>query len=285
MQVNFFGFDVTKDAGAEEIAGSAFQVRTLSEGMRAEIDAAREKLDQLEEQSSLPTSLGIVKTFSGLAFFLILGSTLNAGIVKAFQNAWWLELIGLACLILWIVLTVKTWKLQKNVKMPEHFQEQMEDTLRRARQELWATENVDALLENAVNFDILAEVYVVKNDKPVRKNMGLTMYNNMEVCAYVEAGMLYLSDVETLWGIPTASLRSITLVKKRVSFPEWNKTEPYNAACYKPFKITTNSYGHYFSRYYKVEICDVKGEFYLLIPEYDGETFMQLTKLRPADSD
>lgn len=285
MQVNFFGFDVTKDAKADEIAGSAFQVRTLSEGMEAEVNAAREKLDQLEEQISLPPLLGIVKTFSGLAFFLILCSTLNAGIVTALQNAWWLELIGLACLMIWIVLTVKTWKLQKNVKMPEHFQEQMEDTLWRARQELWATENIDALLENAENFDILAETYVVKNDKPVRKDMGLTMYANLETCAYVEGGTLYLSDVETLWGIPTASLRSITLVKKRVSFPEWNKTEPYNAKCYKPFKITTNQFGHYFSYYYKVEISDAKGEFYLLIPEYDGEIFMQLTKLRPMDSD
>lgn len=65
MQVNFFGFDVTKDAETEEIAGSAFLVRKLSEGRRAEIDAAREKLDQLEEQSSLPISLNIVRMLSG----------------------------------------------------------------------------------------------------------------------------------------------------------------------------------------------------------------------------
>lgn len=120
--------------------------------------------------------------------------------MTAFQNAWELEIIGLSCLIVRIALTVRMWKLQKNVKMPEHFLEQMEDTLRRARQELWTTESLDALLENAENFDILAETYVIKNDKPVRKDMGLTMYTNLETCAYVEAGTLYLSDIETLWG-------------------------------------------------------------------------------------
>lgn len=49
---------------------------------------------------------------------------------------------------------------------------------------------------------------------------------------------------------------------------------------YMPYNISSNQTGQYSARYYRVEIADPKGEFYLLIPEYDGGIFMELANLR-----
>lgn len=127
--------------------------------------------------------------------------------------------------------------------------------------------------------NVLAERYVIKDGKPKRKDIGLTQYVNLSMFAYINGDQLCLDDASSVWEIPLSSIRSIELVKKRVSFPDWTKPEPYDSKSYKPYKITTNQFGHYFARYYCVEISDIRGDFYLLIPEYDGNTFMELMKI------
>ncbi len=51
----------------------------------------------------------------------------------------------------------------------------------------------------------------------------------------------------------------------------------------KKYKIKKNSYDNYSAKYYKVKISDMKGEFYILIPDYDWEIFNNLAHVHIED--
>ena len=95
--------------------------------------------------------------------------------------------------------------------------------------------------------------------------------------------MLCIANMTERWDIPLSSFSRAVLVNKRPNLPAWNKPEPYTDEKYKRYKITTNNFGHYFSRYYRIDIDDGRGKFYLLVPEYDGGTFMELAGIHPEE--
>ena len=95
--------------------------------------------------------------------------------------------------------------------------------------------------------------------------------------SYISLGRTLYFDKDCL-SIPLSDLKSPEFIKKRVNFVDWNKQDPPDSPKYKPFDIRTNQFGACFSRYYKVEIYDPHGEYYLLIPEYDIEAFNKLTQ-------
>ncbi len=104
------------------------------------------------------------------------------------------------------------------------------------------------------------------------------IFNNLDFYVFVNDGGLCFYDLRKVWEIPLSSLKYATFEKKKKSFESWNKKEPYNSEKYKKFKINKGKYDYYFLRIYKVEINDIRGEYHLIIPEYDWETFNSLTQ-------
>ncbi|MBR1393265.1 MAG: hypothetical protein IJ561_05460 [Ruminococcus sp.] len=277
---NLFGLNVTDNKENTVLDGEVFCTDRISSGQEAEIGSFLEEEMKLEKQGSLPTFLSVIKGICLFVWVITLIGTLNAladgtSLSQGHKNAPVLDWVGIICFAVWLVLQIVSVLRRKKTKATPEYQqssENGENLLQSIRETL-------GIPDDAQKIDVLAERYVMKDGKPKRKAVGLTEFDNIPMFTYIKDGRLCLADTSSVWEIPLSSLRSMELIKKRASFPDWTKPEPYDSKTYKPYKITTNQFG-YFAKYYRVEIRDLRGDFYLLIPEYDGMTFSDIAKLR-----
>lgn len=277
---NFFGINVTKGQESEETDGVGFIVRRLPEEQAAQIRQIRNAGEQIEQKMELPEPLGCLHSVCQLGWFILLMGMIRAGVTPAegYRNAPGVYWAFGICFIIWLVLPLYGKKRTKNTVQSSDFadfNEQAEVHFKQAMQTL-------SIPEDAASTDVLAERYVLKNGEPIHRDYGLAGYLNLDLFIYVQDGSLYLANLYQVWEIPLTSLQSMTLVKKRFSFPEWHKSEAPDAAQYKPYGITTDQFGNYFARAYRLELRDMHGEFYLMIPEFDGKLWMELTLLSPT---
>lgn len=277
MKYNFFGINVTKGSSTGEIAGAAFAVRSVPKEQNQAMEELESEYETLEQKSSLPAPLGLVKFLCGLVWLILFCAIIQsddfAEVYHRVPAFYWI--CGI-CFAVWMLLLL--WEKRRRKRTAKSAEsaacaERGESLLQNVQETL-------GIPADAVSIDVLAEQYTVKKDGALHhKSIGLAEYFNADLRAFAADGNLYLADITTVWEIPLTALRSVTREKKRYNFPNWNKEEAYNAAKYKPFQITTNQFGHYFARCYRAEIADTRGEFYLLIPEYDWEAFTALTHL------
>ena len=278
---NLFGVNITDNKENAVIDGEVYCTNRISADQETEIESILETGEELNKQSSLPFPFSLIRTLCQIGWMI-----LSLGIIKAwgdgtsfsqgYQNAPGLYWACLICFVIWLILLIISILRRKHTEATTAYQQNEENAellLQRIKEKL-------GIPADAESIDVLAERYVMRNGKPKRKDIGLTQYVNLSMFTYIKREYLCLADASSVWEIPLSSLRSMELIKKRVSFPDWNKQEPYNSKQYKPYQITTNQFGHYFSRYYRVEISDAQGVFYLLIPEYDGMTFMNIAKMQ-----
>ncbi len=277
---NFFGMNIEQEGDTPECA--AFQTAEIPPELESKLMQIQTDGERLVKKADLPLSLNIMKIFSWFGWIVVLLGTLKSDVsfMEGYRNAPALHWGGVICFFLWLGLYLygrrRMKQISKSTALSEHIQD-TEELFSDLRQAL-------AVPEDAREMDVLGERYVLKNGKPRHKDTGLTQYVNISMAAFVHDGNLCLADTVQRWEIPLSSIRSMTLIKKRVSIPEWHKDEPSNSKKYKPYKITTNSFGHFFSYYYRIEICDIRGDFFLLVPHFDGEVFTELTHIRPEEN-
>ncbi len=278
---NFFGLNITKGQEGTELDGAAFQTAAAPPELEAEFTRLQTQDEQFKKQAALPMPLSILKFLCWFGWVIILASILKSDVslAEGYHNAPAVFWICAICFIVWLILFLygkkRMKKVEKTPDLAEHFQDS-DELIARLRQSL-------GIPFAAKEIDVLAERYVMHDGKPKHKSSGMVDYINLNMSAYTEKGNLCLADIHQRWEIPLTSIRSMTLVKKRVSFPEWHKDEPIGSAKYKPYKVTNNNYGHYFAHYYRIEIRDIRGDFYLLIPNFDGEVFTELTHIKPEE--
>ncbi len=274
---NVFGWNMTENT--EEIDGAVFLTRTLSEEQNAALDRLVENNTKINVQAQLPLPLRIAKGIACFGFWIILLSILKADVslAEGYRNAPGFYWAIPVCLVVWLTLFFvgrhRLKRLAADPALQEHI-DIAENLTNMAREAL-------GIPDDAKSIDVWAERYVIKDGEAKHKEFGMTNYLNLDVFIFYEDGNLCLADLRQRLDIPLRSVHSMRLEKKRKSFPEWHKEESYDDPKFKPFKLTTNQFDHIFSRYYRVEISDAKGEFYLLIPEFDGETFTEITQIRP----
>ncbi len=274
---NFFGMDADRQE-SDPPMNAAFLTAEIPPELESEMMRMQTESESFLKKAELPLPFGILKFICWLGWLMILAGVLKSGVsfMEGYHNASALYWGGILCFIIWLILFLygrrRMKQIDKSSDLASHIQDS-EKLLSDLRQAL-------GVPEDALEMDVFGERYVMKNGKPQHKNAGLTQYLNINVAAFVNDSNLCLADTMQRWEIPLSSIRSMTLVKKRVSFPEWHKDEPFNSKKYKPYKITSNSYGHFFSHYYRVEIRDIRGDFCLLIPHFDGEVFTELTHIR-----
>ncbi len=276
---NLFGWNMTKGQNVGNVDGAVFLTRTLSDEQNAALDSFQNSNEDFVKKSKLPLPLRIVQGICLFGWWIILIGILKADVsfAEGYRNAPGLYWALPICFVLWLVLFMLGKYCQKQLAqddaLKEHF-ENAESLTQMAR-------NALGIPEDAQNIDVLAERYVLKDGEIKHKDFNMTNFLNLDLFIFYEDGNLCLADLRQRLDIPLRSLHTMRLEKKKKSFPEWHKSEPSNAPKYKPFKIAVNQYGHVFSRYYRVDISDVKGEFYLLIPEYDGDVFTEVTHIHP----
>ncbi len=275
---NVFGYDVTKGQEAENVDGAVFVTRTLSDEQNAALDRLAENNTKILIQSQLPLPLRIMKGIACFGFWILLLSIIKADVslAEGYRNAPVLYWAVPVCLAVWLTLFFAGRQRLKRLAADPSLQEHIdiaENLTQMAR-------GVLGIPDDAKSIDVLAERYVLKDGEAKHKDFGMTNFLNLDLFIFYEDGNLCLSDLRQRIDIPLRSVHSMRLEKKRKSFPDWHKDESHDDPKYKPYKITTNQYG-LFSKYYRVEISDAKGEFCLLIPEFDGETFTEITHIRP----
>ena len=277
--VNLFGADVTDGAENAKFAGSAFVIRRADAAQTAELEDFRVQFAQQERKINLPLPAEIVKTLCWFGWVVILlCAIVSDDVAEGYRNAPWLYWLCGICFAIWIPLYLwEKRRAKQTIEAPETqaLNEQAEKLLRQSCESL-------GIPESAIDLDILAERFVMRNGTPKHKSLdGFNDYLNLNLYAYVQDGSLFLADTETIWEIPCSALRSMKIVKQRCSFADWHKSEPYNSGAYKQYKITVNQFGTLFARCFQIEIADAKGDFYLLIPNYEADAFSTLTGLYP----
>ncbi len=276
---NVFGFDISnkKDDYVED--GIIFVTKVINEELREVVDDSYKETKKFENKSQLPLALRIIKTICGFIALIFFVGVLRSGVSlkEGYQNAPYVYWIGSLALLIWVILFCISKKLYntviKNVEFQEHLDD-LEEILTKKKEDL-------DIPEDAKNIDVFLERYAVKKGKIKQKNFTLAVYVNMEVAIYVKDNQLCLSDLEKVWSIPLASFKSIELQPKKASCLFWNKEEAPNSEKYKKYKIKTNSNNQVFTKYYKIDIEHELENFYLLIPIYDGDIFMDLVNIEP----
>lgn len=279
--INFFGTDITNNKNNDEVSGNIYRVKQIDQQKEARIDRIIENENEYRKAASLPFSLKLVKLLCGYFAFLEAVVLLESIMKKVpfsrlFHNAPIMILAAPVCLIVWLLLRIREKKLASTVIESAEY-EQLDRDAERLFGDIQAELGVP---NDAVSIDAILERYIIKNGEPKHRDFGINPYINIETKMYIKEERLCIADLQNLWEVPLTSLDSIELVNKKIGFPFWNKEEPYNSEKYKPFKITVNNYGQFFSKYYRIKIHDALGDFFMMIPEYDGKPFMDLTGLK-----
>ena len=276
--LNFMGYDVTKDAENETSAGDAFVIRRW-EPAASDFQYSGIQYKEQEQKWKLPPLFDLLKLACGFGTVMMLGSILRLGNpVQLFWHQPAYYVVGGICLAGWLALFLreKTHAAQV-ISVPDYqaMAAEAKAFLDKGKQAL-------GVPDSAIEIDLLAERYVMQNGVPKHKSIdALNEYLNLSFDAFAQDGCLYLADGMELWEIPLASLRRMHRLKPRFCFADWNKTAHYNDKKYKPYKITVNQFGSYFAHCYHIDISDRKGDFYLLIPDYDADAFSAMTGLHP----
>lgn len=281
---NFFGLDVTKKAPAERFNGMAFCVRTASPEQNDEVDRFRRRNEEFERNIAFPLPLRIIHFLSKLIAFILIVSIIRADVsfAEGYRNAPYLYWIMLISLLVWIGMFLyrRQYQKEKQAETEEQLQAHIANAeliYRRTMQHL-------SIPEDAASMDALAEHYVMKNGKPKHKNTKTGGYFNLDMFAYRENNCLYLANFETVLEIPLPSIRSMTMEKKKYCISPWNKPEPPDSERFASYKIAFNQFDQFFVHCCRIEIRDARGEFFILIPEYEVPLFTQLTGLTPLNS-
>lgn len=289
---NIFGINITENKQNHYIDGAEFITRKLSLETQKNFDIFFPKSDNYNNDGSI---IIMVLKFISL-FMCIIFLKVDIGIlvdylfydgisfVEAYHNAPVISYIGAASIaVLIFCITAERHRKKKVIiteenniesSIPDDVEE--EDFFYKTMAEAETELNIP---EDFVEIDILGYRYKIKKGKDKLVSYGMYDYYNIEYRAYLQDGFFCLADLDMVITIPLSSFREIEKSKKRASFKIWNKSEPYNSKRYKKYKIAQNQFGTYFTRFYKIHISDIKGEFELFIPNYDIDTFVDITKL------
>ena len=126
--------------------------------------------------------------------------------------------------------------------------------------------------EDAADMDIIRIAYQIKKGRE-----KILANENLSIYAYCQDGSICIADNTQAFKIPLLSIQKVVWVKKRLLLPEWNKKEPYNSKTYKPYHVRKNDAEQYIIRgYYSLRISEARGEFEVMVPEYDEKILFSL---------
>lgn len=281
--VNVFGLDVTEGEAFAKSPGNVFIMNRSAAVREAELEEYRARVKYHERKSELPPLAGLAKVVCG-ASWIVVGSTIVNHILRgrdlsaAYSSIPWFFWLGGICFVLWLVLFRWEKYRAKNAMESAGVQALIRDAAIIKK----GADGKPVIPSGAKEMDVFSERYVMQGDRPVREPVdGVNEFFNLPLVAYVQNGCLHLSDGVTVWKIPCGALRSMKRTEQMCSFAKWNKPIPYNCDRYRRYQITANESGSLSVHCWKVEITNMKGDFYLLVPDYDAETFTQLTGLTP----
>jgi hypothetical protein len=273
---NVFAYKHDKNNSEPVFDGEVFITDRISEEAQQLLDESNELLDETQKKYSLPTWLSIIRFIAYIVSLIvvvgIISSLSKVSLSTAYNNAPFLFYAGIISVIISIVLFIISKKKDNDfVKSEENevLNQQGNTIINNAKKAF----NIP---EDSKKIEILSYRYVEKNGEKKVKSFGSFSHLNISMTAYIKDGFLCMADVATVWSFPLTSITDFIKVEKRINFPIWNKSEPFNSEKYKTYKIRTNQFGTFFAFYYLLKINDTKGQFEIMIPIYDAEELGRL---------
>ena len=279
MAKNVFGILNT----ADRIDGEKFIVRSNSPEMLEKLDQISGEAQTLAAQNAPSRRLALLRTLS-----LALGSILLIfGIMKAnsvgnfsfagiFQTSPVVMAFAVAAILLSVVLSVLERNRMKKAERVDALDEWRERS-KAAQEEAYRALEVP---QDAISMDLFTVTYTQKNGV-----MRSGTYTAFDFRAWVENDCLCLADVESVVAIPLDSLKEISEIVGKTQFYFWNKEESPGSENYRQYHTRRTYLGAYSVKGVRVaHIRSDFGEYELLIPPYELETFLQLTgkAIRPG---
>ncbi len=276
---NLFDFEV-KSAFSVKSVSDAFVCRTIP-------DALLEKIAALQQQTALNRRKALLLTTAfSLSMLVMILLPLSIVVLRyrfseVLQNAPWMYALEGTAFVVWfsILLYALQYKKHSRSFSPFGTQTAMEHHL---MNDCKAALGIPA---DAAVVDVLAAVYTVgKNGHRhyTEKTMtGALRYHNLPTPIFADTEALYLSDFTRLFRIPLSSICSVTTANRRVVLQNWNKENSPHAKAYRAFGLRQAF--HLKAYCCQVEIHDPRGEYCLLIPNYDLPTFLKTANLERSE--
>ncbi len=264
---NIFGFC----EGKSESDGAPFIVRSVGEDLRKDRENNAAALEKIGRKSTLPLWLTVLKWTFFLFFLIVLFSTLSAGPATAWRNAPGLlvagGMSGIVCLALFLCekhkgKNAETAETKRLLTSAEGTADESERQLR--------------IPEGAIQTDVLAFSYRLKNGKPRRKALRMADYVLLDVSAFAEGDTLCFTDFTDVYGIPMSEITAITQRKKRVSATGWNKLAQPDDPSFKPYGVAFNAYGTIFMPPCALTVRRGEEDYELLLAPYEAEKICSL---------
>lgn len=269
---NLFGFQLQEGQGECILDGMPFQSAKVSMQQEQLLDRAAEELEDFEKKATLHPVLQFIMQISfyigGLCLLSFLVDIWKLSFQQALEDKWFVLLAAVILGGIYLALYLK--QRQKNREamktagetMLEERAQRLEDA---SRQEL-------GIPESAVHIDVIQTSYELEDGRE-------EVYNseNLSLFAYCQEDSLCFSNLVWVFKIPFSSMQKVVWVKEQQHFYQWNKEEPYNSKTYKPYRIKKNNAEQYIIRgYYSLRISEARGEFEVMVPEYDEKLLFSL---------
>lgn len=269
---NLFGFQFQEGQEEGVLDGMPFQSAKVSMQQEQLLEKAAEEIEDLEKKATLHPVLQFIMQISfyigGLCLLSFLVDIWKLSFQQALKDKWFVLIAAVILEGLSLVIFLKQRKKsQEAMKTAEEtmMMERAQRLDRASRQEL-------GVPENAADMDIIRVAYQIKKGRE-----KILANENLSIYAYCQDGFLCIADNTQAFKIPLSSIQKVVWVKKRLLLPEWNKKEPYNSKTYKPYHVRKNDAEQYIIRgYYSLRISDARGEFEVMVPEYDEKLLFSL---------
>ena len=134
---------------------------------------------------------------------------------------------------------------------------------------------------DADDVDVFSFSYVMKEGEII----PVTKYVNLPMKMYVKDRHLYFSDLARAYALSLDSVRSITEVNEKITFPFWHRDMPHDDSLYTPFSIKYRKLRRvYEAKYYYEMKLEEKGEEYsITFAPYDIAAFERLAEVNCAN--
>ena len=269
----FLGIDVTSDPKNQQINGKEFIIQQPSAALSQSLEASSGQVDQIIKTSRLPLPLRVIQFLCGICSLLIVTGILRADVSleKGYQNAPWLFWTGGICGAVWLVFWLFGKQKAKTVLNTDESARTISH-LEGISQAIYKELDVP---EDAKNVDILSFYYKVKNGNiKVFEKSICAQFFNPEFKVFADTDYVYLANLEGKYAFPLSSIGELRTVKKHIRIAGWNKEEQYNKGIYKPYKLTSDSYGCIHCKHYHIIEIHRNGEaFGIYIPCYELPAF------------
>ncbi len=126
---------------------------------------------------------------------------------------------------------------------------------------------------DAVPMDILCRSWR-PSDEAITSLVQLGDFVNLPMRAWVQDNCLSLAWQGAVYTLPLAAIGPAQKVDQKLLLPRWNKTQPANAACWRPWKLTVGTAGVYVRPYYQFELAG--SGLVLRVPAYELPALLTL---------